>query len=647
MDGGAAGAGEAGVGPAGDGRVDPFVRVVVLNWNSAWFTRRCLDALALTEYPSDRLEVVLVDNGSVDGSLPRLRRWFPDLVVVENGRNLGFAEGCNRAMRDRDGVDAIALVNNDAVVDPGWLRALVDALESDDRIGAVSARLVLEPAFLAVDVHAEGTVSVERVCTDGAEVTGAVRFDGFDAVSDAAWPLDVVQRLHRGDGRLWVPAAPGVGEVQVDLRGSGRIRVDHGDRSVVAASPGDVVVRADEGRTRLLNGIGTARNARCEGFDRHYGVPVDSVADEQQQVVDVEGVCGGAALLRSEMLDEVGLFDPRLFAYYEDTDLSWRASRAGWRVVAAPGAVVEHAFGASGGSRAPGFFHLDRRNWWLTAERNGTPEQRATVRAEVRREVRTALRSNIAGRIKRRRPPSWRLLVAWARIAADHRLEVRRRSRRSHPASGGSAIGELRTDRVLGRFQPRSVPGPPASRPWGPTLVHVDVTDLVAPVSSAGWSDADVHAGRVAVGDLLQGRRDLDVVAVVRDPRWGVRIAGPIEHEMLLGAVGERALGEPATGERATGERGMGELTITRQSGDGPIVVDAEGAWTTDGGAVLVDLVQDGPPGSGLQAVVRTPDSDAVRLDLTTEGGGGVGRAIRPVVTDAGGIDPRPTPPQA
>ena len=57
----------------------PRVRVVVLNWNSAWYTRRCLRSLEKTEYPADRLEVVLVDNGSIDGSLEQLRHCFPDV----------------------------------------------------------------------------------------------------------------------------------------------------------------------------------------------------------------------------------------------------------------------------------------------------------------------------------------------------------------------------------------------------------------------------------------------------------------------------------------------------------------------------------------------------------------------------------------
>ena len=99
-------------------RTPPRVRVVVLNWNSWWFTRRCLRSLAATDHPADRLEVVLVDNGSIDGSLERLCHEFTGVTVVRNGANLGFAEGCNRAMRDLDGVDMVALVNNDAVVRP-------------------------------------------------------------------------------------------------------------------------------------------------------------------------------------------------------------------------------------------------------------------------------------------------------------------------------------------------------------------------------------------------------------------------------------------------------------------------------------------------------------------------------------------------
>lgn len=511
------------------------VRVVVLNWNSAWFTRRCIESLLSTDYPSDRFEIVLVDNGSVDGSLERLHEWFPDIRIIANGANLGFAEGCNRAMRDRGGVEAIALINNDTVVDPGWLEPLVAALERDPSIGAASSRLVLEPGFVAVDIAAEHTVSVRSARTDEGDVTAALRYDDFEAVSDAAWPLDITHRLLGRRGRIWVPAGPDVRHLALVFEGSGEVSAEHAGRTRKAEAGREIAFDVTSERIVLVNGVGTARNERCEGYDRHYGMPEPDLPEVSGEVVDVDGVCGGGALFRSKMLDEVGLLDPRLFAYYEDTDLSWRASRAGWRIVAVPGSRVTHAFGAAGGSRASGFFHLDRRNWWLTADRNGTVGERRTVRSEVRREVRTAVRANIAGRLKRRRPPSMKLVVAWARIVADHRLELRRRAHPSQVLPGVRA-----TNAVVGRFQPQPRPSVPAPRPWGPVPVKVDVTpilDRTGPVPAGGGvRDAtDRESARGLVRSLLMDHPELDVVAVVAGDDGRSVVAGPRHVAELLG----------------------------------------------------------------------------------------------------------------
>lgn len=532
----------------GSDRSRPHVRAVVLNWNSAWFTRRCIDALVRTEYPRDRLEVVLVDNGSVDGSLERLRSWFPDLHIIANGANLGFAEGCNRAMRDRSGVDAIALINNDTVVDPGWLTPLVDAMFADPTVGAASARLVLEPGFIALDVTSDGPVGVRHVSTDGEVVTRALRFEGFEAVSDSAWPLDVTHRLPGGRGRIWVPASTDVESLSVRFDGSASVSVAVGRETAGGAAGREVTFAVGPDRVHLLNGIGTARNERCEGYDRHFGVPEGELAEERDGVVEVQGVCGGAALLRSTMLDDVGLLDPRLFAYYEDTDLSWRASRAGWRLVAVPASRVGHAFGAAGGSLARGFFHLDRRNWWLTAERNGTETERRVVRAEVRREIRTAVRANVAGRLKRRRLPSLALIGAWVRIVADHAVE---RTRRDHPARGQTGVQP--TSSVLGRFQPRPRPSVPASRPWGPVPVRVDVTGLLEagggppPGTARRWGPTGRAAARHLLRSLLQDHPELDLVVVHDDGSGGSVVAGPpaLAEILEVAPVGPRPADDP------------------------------------------------------------------------------------------------------
>jgi GT2 family glycosyltransferase len=104
--------------------------IVVLNWNGKDVTPRCLDSIFHSSSAPDA--VVVVDNASADGSVELIRTRYPQVVLFENDRNLGFAEGCNIGIRhllDRD-FDLVLLLNNDAEVDPGCLHALKQAAES-------------------------------------------------------------------------------------------------------------------------------------------------------------------------------------------------------------------------------------------------------------------------------------------------------------------------------------------------------------------------------------------------------------------------------------------------------------------------------------------------------------------------------------
>ena len=77
----------------------PFVSVIVLNYNGAHFLPTCLGALRQQTYPADRFEVIVTDNGSTDDSLPLLKRDYPWVRLLENGRNLGFSLANNAAAR--------------------------------------------------------------------------------------------------------------------------------------------------------------------------------------------------------------------------------------------------------------------------------------------------------------------------------------------------------------------------------------------------------------------------------------------------------------------------------------------------------------------------------------------------------------------
>jgi GT2 family glycosyltransferase len=119
----------------------PRVSLCVLNWNGRKHLSTCLDSLVALDYPKDRLEVLVCDNGSDDGSVELVRQSYPDFNLVELDRNYGFAEGNNRAANAADGA-WIGFLNNDMVVDASWLRDLVAPLETDPGIACLASRIV-------------------------------------------------------------------------------------------------------------------------------------------------------------------------------------------------------------------------------------------------------------------------------------------------------------------------------------------------------------------------------------------------------------------------------------------------------------------------------------------------------------------------
>src|SRR5450432_547613 len=94
--------------------------VVIVNWNSQDDLAQCLESMR-TQTHQD-LEVIIVDNGSKDGSVAMVRERFGEFTLLDEGENLGFAEGCNRGIAAASG-EWVAMLNNDAVAEPQWAEA--------------------------------------------------------------------------------------------------------------------------------------------------------------------------------------------------------------------------------------------------------------------------------------------------------------------------------------------------------------------------------------------------------------------------------------------------------------------------------------------------------------------------------------------
>jgi alpha-1,3-rhamnosyl/mannosyltransferase len=119
------------------------VYIILLNWNSAADTLRCLRALTLLRGVPAR--VVVVDNGSGPADLARLRsgiaHWGLAVELVETGENLGFGGGCNVGIRLAlgRGAEFVWLLNNDAVPHPDALQAMLRVMERDQKVAAVGS----------------------------------------------------------------------------------------------------------------------------------------------------------------------------------------------------------------------------------------------------------------------------------------------------------------------------------------------------------------------------------------------------------------------------------------------------------------------------------------------------------------------------
>jgi GT2 family glycosyltransferase len=118
----------------------PQLAIVVLAWNQRDLTLECLASLAALDHPAGQLQIVVVDNGSTDGTARAVREAYPAVTVLETGENLGYAGGNNVGIRyalDR-GADLVCILNNDVTVAPGFCAPLLSVLRRGGGAGVVT-----------------------------------------------------------------------------------------------------------------------------------------------------------------------------------------------------------------------------------------------------------------------------------------------------------------------------------------------------------------------------------------------------------------------------------------------------------------------------------------------------------------------------
>lgn len=248
------------------------VSIIIPNWNGKKFLKTCLDSLRKQTLKD--FEVVLVDNGSIDGSQEFIKRNFPEVKLIELDKNYGFSKGLNIGIIEafkNPKVKYVILLNNDTKSEPNWLKELMKMADSpgNKKVGIFSSKILLmdRPKIL--------------------DSAGLIFRNGY-----------------------------------IQERG-------HGKR--------------DRGQ-----------------FDNK---------------INIIGACGAAALYKREMLEEIGLLREEFFAYYEDSELAWRAWKNGWKAKFVPNAVIYHkgrATSYQNEKNARKFKTLDYQNLVWTVKNYGS-----------------------------------------------------------------------------------------------------------------------------------------------------------------------------------------------------------------------------------------------------------------------------------
>lgn len=384
----------------------PSVSVLLVNYNGQGVLQECLTAVLATEYPKELLEVIMVDNNSRDNSVAYVRRNFPWVKIIPSKTNLGFAEGNNLAYANASG-ELIALLNTDTQVRPNWLRPMVESLKKNKDAGLISPKLLYSTPYIPATIHS--TVATRAEMNDGVDFTPlGIRVEDVQTSSkdkvvwyDSGFLVShdgtAINRWTREEARILLPfsQSAAVNSYTFTLHGHKyknhiksffRLNVAGKKKKEDSLEPFQVkqfTIRLDHSdipNSKLIWLVQNAGNCVTKsGFGRDRGSVVTQSRPQHiefyeesknyfDQEVELLAVCGGCFLARREVIEQLGLFDPDYFMYYEDLDFSLRVWRAGWNIRYCPESEILHRHKATTNTRESDFFlkHVEKNHLMFT-----------------------------------------------------------------------------------------------------------------------------------------------------------------------------------------------------------------------------------------------------------------------------------------
>lgn len=362
----------------------PSISIITVNYNGLRFLKNLFNSISNLNYPEDSIQVIMVDNGSTDGSVEFVRSNFPEVEVLILNKNSGYAGGNNEGFKHAKG-QYIALINNDCTVDQNWLTAMVNTMNSgycgENKIGAVCSKVLFFYKYLCLDFFIEDK---EKTDSDDYNDTGSIMLSGFNIKYSDTCENDLLEKSLKflegfylqsdncknnkfayklkTKAMLAIPVPASENNISGNDDSNSKITLSFDasspgktNRLIIAISGKEIYsINLDETPKKvvlelakdlfylkkdIINSCGTEINKAFYSRDRGF-----NKIDEGQynNVEEIFSPSGSSLLIGRQLLNEVGFFDKNFFTYYEDIDLFWRARLKGWKIFFNGDSVARH-----------------------------------------------------------------------------------------------------------------------------------------------------------------------------------------------------------------------------------------------------------------------------------------------------------------
>lgn len=361
----------------------PKCSIIVLNYFGEKVIEATLNSLLNIKYPKNKYEIIVVDNNSQDNSKEILTRYsekFPNIKSFFLKKNLGFSRGNNVGIRQARG-EFVALLNNDCVVENGWLAELVKTAKKDKNIFAVNSKILLYPKFINIRFNFNPKLLPVYTWLSKSNLYDLSNSKLFYIPLDKRFDYFQIEVPYEPYRDKFVEFTILFNSRELKFNNiSGLKNSITFDNKLVNVT--NIVVNGDDIEFQIqLNlldsslknaSLDKVQNAGIMVFQDGYGRDIGAIVSGNRQYYEydlgqynkekeVYAACGAAVLYNKKILDKIGYLDESFFMYYEDVEISERARFAGFKIIYSPKAVVRHYHALFSKEWSPFFiYHVEK-----------------------------------------------------------------------------------------------------------------------------------------------------------------------------------------------------------------------------------------------------------------------------------------------